>query len=317
MTNSNLPIGDGRLYLTDSGLETTLIFHDGWDLPEFASCELLKTEKGRGRLATYYGQHAAIAAEGGFGFVMEAPTWRSNPDWGTKLGYDADALDAVNRLAIELMHQWRADIRKNADIPIIISGCVGPRGDGYVVEDLMTSDAAKVYHQPQVDAFAAAGADVVSGMTMTNIAEATGLAQAARAAGIPVILSFTVETDGRLPSGDTLQHAIQSVDADTAAYPSYYMINCAHPTHFENVLEPGAPWVSRIKGVRANASRCSHAELEAATTLDDGDPQELGAHYAELLAAFPQLTVLGGCCGTDHRHIASISQACASLSRVA
>ena len=140
---------------------------------------------------------------------------------------------------------------------------------------------------------------------MNNVPEATGVARAAKAAGIPVAVSFTVETDGRLPSGDDLQDAVAAVDEATGAYPAYYMINCAHPTHFAKALA-GNP---RIMGLRANASRCSHAELDEAATLDEGDPVELGTEFAALLRENPQLSVLGGCCGTDHRHLSEIGLA--------
>lgn len=308
----NALVKDNRLYLTDSGLETMLVFHEGWELPEFAACELLKSEKGRKRLEDYFKQHAAIAAAGEFGFVMEAPTWRSNPDWGRKLGYDEAGLDALNRQAIGLMQDWRNQIRAAANMPVVISGCVGPRGDGYVAGEAMTPEEAQDYHQAQVNSFAAAGADVVSAITMTNVNEAVGVALAAKKAGVPCVISFTVETDGRLPSGTVLKDAIADVDAATGAAPAYYMINCAHPDHFLDTLEEGAGWMTRIRGLRANASRCSHAELDEAEELDDGNPQELGEQYHALLAQFPHLRVLGGCCGTDFRHIEQIARACAA-----
>jgi homocysteine S-methyltransferase len=157
--------------------------------------------------------------------------------------------------------------------------------------------------------FREAGADMVCAITMTYAGEAIGVTRAARAAGIPVAISFTVETDGRLPSGQDLGEAIAEVDDETDGGPDYYMINCAHPTHFEHVLEEGAEWVSRIRGLRANSSRKSHAELDEAEDLDEGNPSELGAEYRALGSRLPALCVLGGCCGTDHRHVAEIASA--------
>jgi S-methylmethionine-dependent homocysteine/selenocysteine methylase len=177
----------------------------------------------------------------------------------------------------------------------------------------MPVDAAQTYHAEQVAVLADAGCDLVSAITMTNVPEAVGVARAAMECGVPSVISFTVETDGRLPSGDTLEHAITAVDALTASAPVYYMINCAHPTHFEHVLGDGAPWVRRIRGLRANASRQSHAELNESPTLDIGDPVELGQQYAALKRRLPQLCVLGGCCGTDDRHVEQIAAACAPL----
>jgi len=317
MTNSNLPNAGELIYLTDSGLETTLIFHEGWDLPYFAAFDLLKTEKGRDALQAYYMRHGEIAIDQGRGFLMEGPTWRASADWGDKLDYSTGALAAANRASIDLMNDVRRALQSRANIPVVVSGCIGPRGDGYVAGEVMSAEEARTYHQAQADAFMEAGADIIGAITMTNIPEATGVALAAKEAGMPVAISFTVETDGRLPSGDALKAAIAAVDAATGAYPAYYMINCAHPEHFDHVLEADSAWMKRIGGLRANASRCSHAELDEAEELDDGNPEELGQQYRALLEIFPQIKVLGGCCGTDHRHIASIAKACASLSKAA
>lgn len=302
-----LPQLDGGLFLTDSGLETALIFLEGVELPLFAAFVLLDTEEGTERLGDYFRRHAAIAASAGLGFVGEAATWRANPDWATQLGYDSAALDRVNRKAIAML----ADVRESfPGQAFVISGCVGPRGDGYSPETLMTADEAERYHSEQIATFAGTEADMVTAMTMTHTGEAIGVVRAAQAAGLPVVIGFTVETDGRLPSGETLAEAVTAVDDATGAGPAYFMVNCAHPSHFEDVLAVDEPWVGRIRSIRANASRRSHAELDEAEDLDDGDPAELGADYARLRTTHPQLTVLGGCCGTDDRHVTAICVAC-------
>lgn len=302
--------GAGGLFLTDGGIETTLIFQDQLDLPCFAAFDLLKDEGGRAALDRYFSRHAAIARARGVGFVLESPTWRANPDWGRKVGYSDTSLAEANRAAISLMETVR-EAQETARSPMVISGCVGPRGDGYDPGALMPSEEAEAYHAWQIGIFAQTAADMVAAITMTNSNEAIGVARAARAAGMPVAISFTVETDGRLPTGEALGEAIATVDAATNAAPAYYMINCAHPTHFAHLLAgEGAPWVGRLRGLRANASQRSHAELDQATDLDDGDPVELGAQYADLWRRHRQLTVLGGCCGTDHRHIERICEAC-------
>jgi S-methylmethionine-dependent homocysteine/selenocysteine methylase len=193
---------------------------------------------------------------------------------------------------------------------MVVSGAIGPRGDGYDPGTVMSPDEAASYHGFQTGVLRDAGADLVSAFTMTNANEAQGIALAARHANMPCVISFTVETDGRLPSGETLAYAIGKVDAATGNGPAYYMINCAHPTHFDHVLDAGGGWTKRIRGIRANSSRCSHAELDNAPELDIGDPLELGGQYAELLRRFPHINVLGGCCGTDHRHVDCITTAC-------
>ena len=303
-----LPQLGRELFLTDGGIETTLIFHEGLDLPLFAAFHLLKDETGRTALRRYYERYLALAREQGRGLILESPTWRASADWARQLGYDAAALDLVNREAIALMEELRD--RHAGPRPLVISGCVGPRGDAYGPEQLMGPDEAESYHKAQIRTFARTEADMVTAITMTHSGEAIGIVRAAAAAGLPVAVSCTLETDGRLPSGEALGEAILTVDTATDAGAAYFMINCAHPSHFAGVLETDESWVRRIRGLRANASRCSHAELDAAQELDQGDPEELGQDYAALRRRLPWLTVLGGCCGTDHRHIEAIARAC-------
>jgi S-methylmethionine-dependent homocysteine/selenocysteine methylase len=302
---TDLPQLGNRLFIADSGMETTLIFHDGIDLPYFASFVLLEDTAGRARLRAYFEQHIALARAAGTGIVLETPTWRANPDWGAKLGYDAAQLAAANRAAVAQLAELREQL-ETPTTPIVISGNLGPRGDGYVAGHAMSTDEAQAYHAPQIETFAGTAADLVSVFTMTYVEEAIGIARAAEAAGMPVAVSFTLETDGRLPSGMPLAEAIEAADAATGAYPAYYMINCAHPTHFAHVLEGAGPWRERLRGIRANASKRSHAELDEATDLDDGNPAELASEYRELRALLPKLAVVGGCCGTDHRHIGAV-----------
>jgi S-methylmethionine-dependent homocysteine/selenocysteine methylase len=310
-----LPHRNGPLFLTDGGLETTLIFHEGEDLPHFAAFLLLSTPQGRRKLESYFERYLEIAARDGAGFVLESPTWRASSDWAERLGVPLDELESMNRSSIALLEELRGRWERKV-APIVISGCLGPRGDGYDPREIMTVAEAQAYHARQVSSFADAGADMVSAITMTNLPEAIGIVRAARARHMPCVISFTVETDGRLPTGQPLGEAIAAVDAATAGWPRYYMINCAHPSHFEDALAKGGAWLQRIGGLRANASRRSHQELNDSPDLDDGDPQALGREHAELLARHPQVRVFGGCCGTDERHVACISQACRALAAV-
>ena len=307
---NNLPQLGEQLFLTDGGIETTLIFLEGIELPYFAAFDLLRTNNGRKTLHDYYARYAAIARQRGLGFIFESATWRASPDWAAKLGMSQAELDGLNRSAIDMLKPLRVEF-ETARSPMVISGCIGPRGDGYKPDARMTADEAAAYHSAAIRVYAAADADMVTAITMTYADEAVGVAQAAAVAGMPVAISFTVETDGRLPSGQALGEAIEAVDAATHNGPAYYMVNCAHPTHFVDALVTNAPWLSRIKGVRANASKRSHAELDAAPDLDAGNPVELGADYATLRRQLGRrLNVLGGCCGTDHRHIEAIAESC-------
>jgi homocysteine S-methyltransferase len=303
------PPQNGAVFLTDGGLETTLVFHEGLNLPCFAAFPLLLSESGRQQLERYFEPYLRTARERRIGFILDTPTWRANADWGARLGYSPQDIVDINRQAVT----WAKDLRRRHvgdGAGVVVNGVVGPRGDGYQPGRQMTADEAKDYHAPQIEAFCEAGADLVSAITMNYTEEAIGVTKAARALSVPVMVSFTVEADGRLASGESLQSAIERTDEATASTPIYYMINCAHPTHFEHVFSDGAAWTSRIWGLRANASQKSHAELDEAVELDPGDPVDLGRRYHELRGRLRNLSVLGGCCGTDHRHIVAICDAC-------
>jgi S-methylmethionine-dependent homocysteine/selenocysteine methylase len=276
-----LPQLGGDFFLTDGGIETTLIFHEGLELPYFAAFHLLQTPEGEAALRKYFRTYAELARRFNTGLILESATWRANADWGARLGYTADALAEANGKAIWLLEEIRSEYKTDRT-PVVISGCLGPRGDGYVPDRAMSVQEAEAYHREQVDTFAGTVADMVCAITMNYIEEAVGIARAAQQANMPAAISFTVEAGGKLPTGQTLKAAIEQIEEITSGYPCYYMINCAHPTHFESVLIAGEPWVERIRGLRANASRMSHAELDESPDLDTGNPMELGREYAEL-----------------------------------
>lgn len=304
-----LPQMDGTIFLTDGGLETSLIFHEGFDLPYFAAFDLLKNKSGQQALKCYYDHYAALAVRAHTGFILESATWRANGDWAEKMGYSTEELKQANKLAIELLVEIRNAYALPSS-PFVISGCIGPRGDGYTVGERMNIEQAKSYHSEQINTFYQTQADMITAATMTYPEEAIGITKSAQEAGLPVVISFTTETDGRLPCGTSLREAIEIVDHASNNGPAYYMINCAHPDHFRDALDNNEPWIQRIRGIRANASRMSHAELDEAVELDAGNPEELAQIYKSLVDQFPQFNVLGGCCGTDHRHIGQISQCC-------
>lgn len=315
MTNFRhaLPQLGEDIFFTDGGIETTLIFHGGFDLPHFATFVLLDDESGLTALRRYYCTYLDIASNAGTGFVLETPTWRANADWGTRLGYDAGRLEEVNRNAVAFVDGLRARYAERAG-PIVISGNIGPRGDGYEAGSQMTAAEAERYHDAQIRTFADTAADMVCAITMTHAEEAVGIVNAARRRDMPCAIGFTTETDGRLPSGQALSAAIEQVDAETGGVAAYFLVNCAHTEHFDDALQADAAWTRRIRGVRANASRMSHAELDEAEALDDGDPEEFGRLYRLLTERFPHISVLGGCCGTDHRHIQQVSSAICAAS---
>jgi homocysteine S-methyltransferase len=295
------------IVITDAGLETWLLFDRGIDLPSFAAYPLAGTPDGRAVLTEYYRHYVEIAEAIDAALVLEAPTWRANPEWAATLGHDLDALSSLIADSVAVVDDLRQGWQGSG--PFLVGGVVGPRGDGYRIDAAMTPDEAATYHTFQIDRLAETPVDVVTAMTIGYVDEAVGITRAAQRAEIPVVISFTVETDGRLPSGMSLGEAIEATDVATGAYPTHYMINCAHPTHFDHVLDAGQPWLARIGGLRANASTLSHAELDEAEELDAGDPQDLAVRYAQLRSILPALHVVGGCCGTDHHHIEAIAHA--------
>jgi S-methylmethionine-dependent homocysteine/selenocysteine methylase len=303
-----LPQLGSRIFLTDGGMETTLIFLQGIELPEFSAITLMDNPEGLQIAKDYFQTYLRMAQDFGIGFILESVTWRGSSDWAAPLGYRSTQLEQLNRKAIRMLHDLRTQYEAS-ETPIVISGCIGPRGDAYDASDMLTTNIAQHYHAEQIRIFREENADLVTAMTLTSADEAIGITRAAQAENIPVVISFTLETDGRLPNGQSLADAIEKVDTATGRGPAYFMINCAHPSHFIATLRGSHRSFARIRGIRANASCKSHAELDEATELDSGDPYELGLFYLDLQQLLPQLTVIGGCCGTDHRHIEAMGKA--------
>lgn len=297
-----------NVFLTNAGTNTMLSYKRNINLPYNAAFILLFDQTGIDELESLYREHIEVALRYGHGLILDTVTWRANPDWGAKLNYDHESLLAANNRSVALLLALRERFETERS-PIIISGCIGPRGDGYVAGRI-TAAEAEDYHQAQVQSFARSDADIVTAYTLTSPEEAVGIARAAAKSDMPCAISFTLETDGRLPSGWRLGEAIEHVDAATDGAPAYYMVNCVHPTHLPPGLDEDAAWTHRLRGLRANASSKSHAELERATELDEGDPIDLGARYRVLRKSIPSINLIGGCCGTDCDHLAAICEAC-------
>lgn len=303
-----LPQLGSRMFLTDGGMETTLIFLQGIELPEFSVITLMDNPEGLQIAKDYFQTYLQMAQDFGTGFILESVTWRGSSDWAAPLGYRPKQLEQLNRKAIRMLHDLRTQYEA-IESPIVISGCIGPRGDAYDASDALTANVAQHYHAEQIRIFREENTDLVTALTLTSADEAIGITRAAQAENIPVVISFTLETDGRLPNNQSLADAIEKVDTATGQGPAYFMINCAHPSHFIETLRGSHRSFARIRGIRANASCKNHAELDEATELDRGDPYELGLFYLDLQQLLPQLTIIGGCCGTDHLHIEAIAKA--------
>lgn len=307
-----LPHLNDRIFACYTGMETDLIFNQSVSLPGFASYPLLETPKGRALLREYYLQLISLAKNHDIGITLESISWVANRDRGAEIGYMPDALRDLNIAGIDLI----ADIRDEfPQLPIVLSAQMGPRGDGYALDTQMSPDEAEQYHSEQMETLAGTKADIISAFTIGYANEAIGIVRAAERFNMPVAIAFTVETDGKLPSGVSLKNAIETVDKATDSAAAYFLINCAHPEHLENAFVEG-PWISRLRGIVVNASRCSHEELDNSETLDDGDPIELGAQVAAICARFPHFSIVGGCCGTDMRHMKQIINETTKLPRL-
>ena len=306
-----LPQLSEKMFLTEGGVGTTLIHKAGIELPHFATYTLLETAEGTALLRRCFEPYFETARRHQAGIIVDSNTWRASREWGDRLGYSEARLAEANRRAIRLIEDLRSDY-ETPQTPVVISGCMGPRGAAYSASRRMSMSQALAYHREQVETLAGTTADVISAMTMNDPAEAAGIALAAREFAMPAVVSFTVETDGRLVDGTTLADAVRFVDDATGGYPAYYMLNCAHVTHFEQAFTDGGEWLGRLRGLRSNSSDKSHAELDEATTLDAGDPTTLGTQYHALISRLPHINVIGGCCGTDERHAACIAARCSS-----
>jgi len=302
---ARLPQIRGGRFLTDAGLETDLIFNHGCAMREFAAHTLLESSAGRYALARYFRDFLALADWHDAGFILDSPTWRANRHWAEALATPADEFENINRKAVGFAADLRDEFVSNHG-PIVLNGVIGPCGDAYAPGALLSPDEAERLHAEQVGWLSRTDVDMVTALTFTQSAEAIGLVRAANKVGLPVVVSFTVETDGTLPTGQPIGDAIIEVDAATGNGAAYFMVNCAHPDHFRHALR-GGDWIRRIRGFRCNASRCSHAELDNAETLDTGDPVELAQLYRALVDEMPWVNVLGGCCGSDLRHVAAIA----------
>ncbi len=300
--NSLPPMRDGT-FLHYVGMETDLIFNRGLELPGFASYPLLETESGRDMIRGYCDELMSMAREMEVGVILDSATWVANRDRGAAIGYGPEKLRELNAAAVDLIARVRDE---SGDLPTLLCAQMGPRGDGYAPSEQMSADEAEAYHSEQMGWHAQSEADLAAGFTLCYPDEAIGIVRAGQRVEMPVAIAFTVETDGRLPTGLPLGEAIEIVDAATDSGAAYFLINCAHPDHYSQALEE-TPSIRRIKGVVSNASRCSHAELDEAEELDAGDPAELGKLTGILRKRFPHFTVFGGCCGTDMRHIQHIA----------
>ena len=302
-----LPHQTDRLYLTDGGIETWLMYKEGFELPHFCDFQFLADARGREALRKYYREFALIARQQRAGYVFCSLTYRASRDWGQLLGLSSDTLAEMNREAIAFYREIAREVGLDPQVTLY-SGCIGPRGDAYEINATITANASQDYHSAQIETFRQAGVDLVTALTLKSVEEAIGIARAAKAAAVPSVISFTLDRNRTVDGARTLRAAIEAVDTATGGAPAYYMINCSHPMDFGPALDQG-DWVRRIRGVRANASSLEHGMLCQLGHLEEGDAVELAAQHGELARIYPHMNVFGGCCGTDFVHVRRICEA--------
>ena len=285
---------DGVLYLTEGGQETEILYRHGHELPEFAMYPLLDNAQAMSDLESMYRAILDVAAEHGFAALISGLDYRASPDWGEKLGYSRTGLaDAVEQ-SIAFLRDVSRPYQGQID-QILISGMLGPRGDAYSLNRTITANEAEEYHSFQLEILKRAGVDIAGAVTFNNIPEAIGVARAAARIGVPLAISFTLDSSNRLQSGPTLKEAVEAVDAETGdARPDFYGINCSHPLEFEPALEPG-DWIFRLRSLRPNASARDKMELCAIGHLEEGDPADLGERMGTLARKYPHIDIFGGC----------------------
>ncbi|PTU32273.1 homocysteine S-methyltransferase family protein [Stenotrophobium rhamnosiphilum] len=297
----------GVLYMTEGGQETEIMFKFGHDLPQFAMYSLLDKPQALAELKAMYCRYLDASAKHGFVALMGGLDYRASPDWGSLLGYSREALAETQHRCIDFLR----DVAKPYvdQLPgISYVGIVGPRGDAYSLNQTITAESAEDYHSVQLETLSKAGVDLVSAMTFNNIPEAVGLSRAAARVGLPLALSFTLDSTCCLKSGPSLKEAIEAVDTQAGdAKPTFYGINCSHPFEFEPAIEPGA-WFQRVRSLRPNAAKMDKISLCQLGHLEEGDPKELGELMGDIAKRYPHIDIWGGCCGTWETHLDEIAR---------
>jgi S-methylmethionine-dependent homocysteine/selenocysteine methylase len=297
---------EGQLFLTDGGIETEIMYKWGFELPHFAMYPLLDNPDAMSAVRAMYRRYLDVVAKHRLSALMGGLDYRASPDWGALLGYSPEALAEANLRSIAFLRELADEYAD--DIPqILIAGYVGPRGDAYQTNRTITAAEAEDYHAVQLATLKAADVDLAWALTFNNIPEAIGVARAAARIGVPLAISFTLDTTSRLSSGPSLARAVETVETETDGAPAFYSLNCSHPVEFEPALTPGG-WTERVRGFRPNASRMDKIALCKLGHLEEGDPVELGRLMGTLARRYPHMDVWGGCCGTGDVHLDQIAR---------
>lgn len=306
LQSTTFPREDGILYLTEGGTETEVIYRHGHELRDFAMFELMNKPEAVRDMENMYRRYLDKAAQYGFSALMSGFDYRASPDWGAKLGYSAEGLREMQHKCIDFLRGVSRAYEDQIE-RIAIAGCIGPKGDAYSLNRDITAEEAEDYHATQCETLRDCGVDLIWAATINNIPEAVGISRAAARVGLPVNMSFTLDSSHKLKSGPSLKEAIEATDTEAgAARPDSYGINCSHPLEFEPALEPG-DWARRLRSLRPNAAKMDKVSLCKLGHIEEGDPEELGQMMGDLAKRYPDIDIWGGCCGTWDKHFDRIA----------
>ncbi len=307
VANKSFPLQkEGRFYLSEGGTETELMYKYGFELPHFAMFPLLNNPDAVLKMKEMLRSYLDVAAKHKICALMGGLDYRASPDWGKLLGYSPDGLAEANLQSIEFLREIAKEYA--SEIPdILFQGLIGPRGDAYEKNESITENEAEDYHSVQLETLKKADVDLALAITFNNIPESIGVARAAAKIGVSLGISLTLDSSSKLNSGPSLAEAIIAIDEETNQSPEFYLINCSHPLEYEPAIEPGN-WISRVRGVRPNASKMEKIELCQIGHLEEGDPEELGKLCGDLARRYPHMDIWGGCCGTWNSHLDEIAK---------
>lgn len=296
----------GHYYMCEGGTETEVMYKHGFSFPHFAVFELLKDTKAVAALKRMYQDYFEVVAKHNMSALVGGLDYRASPDWGALLGYSAEGLADINHQSIEFLRNIAVDYSNNIE-NILIQGLIGPRGDAYETNHSITEAEAQDYHSVQLQTLKSANVDLATAMTFNNVPESIGVARAAVEADVPLCISLSLDGSSNLNSGPSLAEAITTIDAATDSSVAFFMINCVHPLEYEPALAD-EQWITRIRGVRPNASVMDKLSLCTIGHLEAGNPTELGKQMGDLMQRYPHMDICGGCCGTWDTHLDQIAE---------
>lgn len=300
----------GAPILADAAIETRIMFETRVRMdPHIQVAALLERPRGRAALREIYATYLDVAWAHGLPIVMGTPTFRASRRYVERAR--RPAAETVRRLNTEAV-AFLNEIRDQGEHdPVFLAGVIGPYGDAYSPDDCLNHLDGADYHLEQVRALAEAGVDALFAPTFPSIEEAHGVAMAMATTELPYAIGFVLDHRGRMLDGTYLHDAIERIDNAVVPAPAWYAISCVHPTVARTALadlaSAGGGALTRLREVKANGSRLAPDELVSLDHADSDEPDIFGEAMHQLGIDF-DVQILGGCCGTDSRHLAALAR---------